>query len=428
MSSPVRQCLTLRFLAGVFTLVLASVVHAGVKLPPTPPWAAATPINLGAAGSQPVTYGGTVFRIPFSSKIGAAYRIGHEEPLKELRWEVQPGRSREFDVQTNDRLRLLGYKVIDPTTLAFESENDEKSRFRLGAIVTGIQQNFYIKTGNYQVTDQSYGVAELDVEFQLQDAESEQVIFKKAVRGYGIEQAKDPRPIVVAMMNALEHFLAESELVAKLRVADTTVSASASVLPPLRISQCLVGDGRKMPAALDAVNKAVVVIKVGAVRGSGAMISADGWALTAAHLVSGRSSVSVLLPGGLELDAVVSRVDKSTDVALLRLPGRGYPCMALGKTAPAIGTDLFVIGAPLGQSFANSVTRGVVSARREVDGLSVLQTDASINPGNSGGPMLDTAANILAIVSFKTSAPHVEGMAFGIPVDVAVRGLALVIE
>ena len=70
----------------------------------------------------------------------------------------------------------------------------------------------------------------------------------------------------------------------------------------------------------------------------------------------------------------------------------------------AVGDQVFVVGAPLGQAF--TLTVGYVSARRTsrdmVGGftsLELIQTDAAINQGNSGGPMFSLDGKVVGIVS-----------------------------
>jgi len=46
-------------------------------------------------------------------------------------------------------------------------------------------------------------------------------------------------------------------------------------------------------------------------------------------------------------------------------------------------------------------TRGIVSAIRQTESGSVIQTDATVHPGNSGGPLLDGRGNVLGIVTAK---------------------------
>lgn len=57
--------------------------------------------------------------------------------------------------------------------------------------------------------------------------------------------------------------------------------------------------------------------------------------------------------------------------------------------------------------------------------MNLIQTDASVNAGNSGGPLFDADGHVRAVVSFKAVGVGIEGIAFGVPVDVVESALAL---
>ena len=92
----------------------------------------------------------------------------------------------------------------------------------------------------------------------------------------------------------------------------------------------------------------------------------------------------------------------------------------------AAGQDVLAIGSPMGSEYANTVTKGIVSAKNRTlkagtDGTltSVIQTDAAINSGNSGGPLINMAGQVIGINSMKLSSDNegssIEGMGFAIP-------------
>src|SRR5439155_17441182 len=81
-----------------------------------------------------------------------------------------------------------------------------------------------------------------------------------------------------------------------------------------------------------------------------------------------------------------------------------------------IGAEVVAIGSPLG--LTNSVTRGVVSGMRQLNGVKLIQTDAAINPGNSGGPLLDRYGRVLGVNTMKLGR-GVEGMAFAVSIHYA---------
>jgi hypothetical protein len=58
----------------------------------------------------------------------------------------------------------------------------------------------------------------------------------------------------------------------------------------------------------------------------------------------------------------------------------------------SVGIDIFAIGNPKG--LQGTVTKGIISAIRKMDGSTFLQIDAAINPGNSGGPLVNEAGEV----------------------------------
>ena len=155
--------------------------------------------------------------------------------------------------------------------------------------------------------------------------------------------------------------------------------------------------------------------------GSGFLVDAQGYIVTNAHVVAGAHQVRVRLPSppppppgeasilrqqGELLEATVVGIDTETDVAVLKIPGSGYPTLSLGDSdALRSGQMVVAFGSPMG--LANSVSLGVVSATarqiRSGDPMIYVQTDASINPGSSGGPLVNMQGEVVGINTFIVS-------------------------
>ena len=171
--------------------------------------------------------------------------------------------------------------------------------------------------------------------------------------------------------------------------------------------------------------------------GSGALVSADGYIVTNAHVVSGARQVrvqliaappadsghhSILRAAGKLYDAKVVGVDRDTDVAVVKIEGTGLPFLRFGDSERLLqGQLVMAFGNPLG--LQNSVSMGVVSSvARQLkpdDPMIYIQTDASINPGNSGGPLVDAEGRVMGLNTFILSqSGGSEGIGFAVPSNI----------
>ena len=131
--------------------------------------------------------------------------------------------------------------------------------------------------------------------------------------------------------------------------------------------------------------------------GSGFIISGDGIAVTAAHVVSASDRVTVLR-GEKELTAEVLSCDTASDVALLRLPKGDYPCLTVAKTAPNPGAVVRAIGYPMKDTLI--ITEGIVnSASAVISGKTRMLVSCTLVNGMSGGPVLDEYGQVVGVCS-----------------------------
>ena len=95
--------------------------------------------------------------------------------------------------------------------------------------------------------------------------------------------------------------------------------------------------------------------------------------------------------------------------------------MRRAAAAPKIGDSVLVVGAPLG--LEDTVTSGIVSARRTENGHDYLQFSAPISPGNSGGPVVDDQGRVIGTAVAKFVGDDAEGLALAVPVAHVCDGL-----
>ena len=160
-------------------------------------------------------------------------------------------------------------------------------------------------------------------------------------------------------------------------------------------------------------------------QGSG-FIFAEGLVMTNAHVVNGSDNVIVGLTNGKNLKGRLIGQDFFTDLAVLKIEGKGpWPVAKLGdSTKIRVGDWAIAVGNPFG--LENTVTLGIISnLNRNVTQLGIydkklelIQTDAAINPGNSGGPLLNSDGEVIGINTLIRSGPGA-GLSFAIPINKA---------
>lgn len=168
--------------------------------------------------------------------------------------------------------------------------------------------------------------------------------------------------------------------------------------------------------------------------GSGVVISEDGYVVTNQHVVEGAEGVFVV-QGDKTYRAEYVAGDASADVAVLRVEGKSLKPAKVGDSdALSVGDWAMVIGNPLGEQFANTLTVGVISGLgRDLSGdgsqgqrsgaTNLIQTNAAINAGNSGGGLFNVAGELVGITSMKLSNngysgyASIEGIGLAIPMN-----------
>ena len=179
---------------------------------------------------------------------------------------------------------------------------------------------------------------------------------------------------------------------------------------------------------------------IGTAKGSGVIITSDGYIVTNDHVVSmatGDGDIEVKLATGDVVNAELIGTDSRTDLAVLKIDVIDAKFSSfVDSDSLILGQEVIAIGNPLGDGLACS--NGIVSAlSREIYinnvYMTVIQTNAAINEGNSGGGLFDISGNLVGIVNAKSSgnmmsSATVEGMGYAIPANTVKRIVNELIE
>jgi len=166
--------------------------------------------------------------------------------------------------------------------------------------------------------------------------------------------------------------------------------------------------------------------------GTGFFISSDGRIITNYHVIDHAPAITATLAGDRKIEVTGILVsDEAKDLAILKVPGDGFPALGLGDShALHIGDEIVVVGSPMGLS--TTVSAGIVSALRDAKGLDAIkeslggkpehsmeswgiQISAAVSPGSSGSPIMSTDGLVVGVAVGKLVGG--ESLNFGIPVD-----------
>jgi endonuclease YncB( thermonuclease family) len=186
---------------------------------------------------------------------------------------------------------------------------------------------------------------------------------------------------------------------------------------------------------------ATVLIETDRGHGAGVLLdAARGLILTNNHVVEGAGAITVELKPGARKTAKLKHSEANVDLALLEIGDCGDAAVSAVELAPLIknaddlkATRVYAIGHPADPTGTRSTwkfTHGLVGnvrplAVKELDGLVLIEHDATLASGNSGGPLLDAKGRLVGVNNGGWSALSTASANtyYAIPVNAIVRYL-----
>ncbi len=343
--------------------------------------------------------------------------IGHD---LDLFWGQGPGRLnvRALEQPSREELKRQGFPIAGDVTDPFADQS--AGDFSVGGTITAIDGGFCFDDGRVS------GFTSMEMDWQVYSNVERRVVAKVHTAGKYKAARNIPGSFEIVVFAALGDSLNKLTTSPEFQQAISKQPGlgskpTSAALQAVALSGAI---GAQPMKIADAVGSVVLILSNGG-HGSGFLVSSDGYLMTAEHVVGSDKYVKVRWSDGLEGVGEVVRTDKRRDVALIKTDPRGRQPLALRREAPQPGDTVFAIGAPIDPKLQNTVTRGVVSANRIMDGFSFIQSDVTVDPGNSGGPLLDEQGRVLGFTDKGLrSAEAPTGLNFFVPMDDALRFLS----
>jgi serine protease Do len=151
------------------------------------------------------------------------------------------------------------------------------------------------------------------------------------------------------------------------------------------------------------ISKSVVSVNAQMSRGTGVVLTNDGYIVTCNHVLAGCSTVKVG-QGEKTFNAKIVGTDPYNDVALLKAEHGDFTPIEMGDSEKLnVGQYVFALANPFNRPQPTATTGIITSANSTIRGWrgthleNVIATDAQLNPGFSGGPLIDVEGKIIGI-------------------------------
>jgi serine protease Do len=426
------------FVAVVLALALSKLANAATPYPVPPP--VAVPPLPADAKPQPVGFSKLVGSVE-PGTVWATFQIGltcvPPPSGRTLTWN--PGDNtfdnRIFGSEVARELKAAGFVTTNDPDNLFQSKNSGESDLKLAGNVKKVDANFCLAGFILQDRDDTKppsldttsGYIVFDIEWQLYSGVQDKILVRKETRaGIAIERhaaGNYARLIQGGIRENVRALLASDDF----RSAVLAPARSPSIMVEATTPLALAGSLSAKPMKISDAVGGVVLVLSGNGHGSGFLVSSDGYIMTAQHVVGADKYVKIRWSDGLEGVGEVIRSDNRRDAALIKTDPRGRHPLALRREMPQPGDTMFAIGAPLDEKYQSTVTRGVASANRIMNGFSFIQSDVTISPGNSGGPLLNEKGEVVGLcdLTFRPDGAAVPtGINYFVPIDDALRFLS----
>lgn len=297
-----------------------------------------------------------------------------------------------------------GYRTADESTKLFDRQESAAADLSIAGVITAIGIKYCGMGNSATLNEYSQNATTLEIHWEVFDNLQRKVIYTATSSGRDDLFFQAPRyqgtiqSMGLAFSAAVRNLLASQEFVDVLSQragaqAANVAGADASAQKVMAVS----GGGGRFTDKVDRIENAAVTIRTTAGHGSGFVVNAAGYVITNEHVVTGNTNVLVITNKG-KYPATVLRSNPAKDVALLKIVDPvAIDALEIARAPAKIGESIYVVGTPLDERLAFSVSKGIISGRRNVRGQDLYQTDAAVNPGNSGGPVFNESGHVIAV-------------------------------
>lgn len=374
---------------------------------------------------------GFVFEVEQGKKIGT---VKKGRSISDLQWEESfVVATEEFNKITEDELMKSGYDIKKQVKLFSDEGVDKEADLIIGANLKDLSINYeldYYSTDMGLLFGPSNVKCKVELEWQIFSRKKREVIYTVVTKGESYCNEKTDKRVSMAIKNAVRDALIVLGYDAGMR---KTVTEYKQLIPKVKkdtkqtvipkITSTKFADYSSMVRS--RIQSTVTVLRDDNRHGSGFLISDNGYMITNHHVIDKAKEITVKFENGFEFPAELIAFDEEYDVALLKIKGNGFKGLPVNVDMAGVATEVTSISTPADVKLGQTVTKGIISGKREIEGKIYYQTDVSISPGSSGGPLFNSNGEVIGITTWVIRGGGTEGLNFALPVSVAIEKLGI---
>jgi len=152
------------------------------------------------------------------------------------------------------------------------------------------------------------------------------------------------------------------------------------------------------------ISQSVVSVKAQMSRGTGVVLTKDGYIVTCNHVLQGCGTVKIG-QGEKAFNAKIVGTDTNNDIALLKAEQGEFTPIEIGDSEKlSVGQYVLALANPFNRNQTTATSGMVTSLNSTIRGWrgatameNIIATDAQLNPGFSGGPLIDANGKLIGI-------------------------------
>jgi serine protease Do len=200
---------------------------------------------------------------------------------------------------------------------------------------------------------------------------------------------KTRKTLLIALLCIQAHFPVQPGLARQVELSDDP--------------QCHIGSQSNpgLESVYRQAQQAVVKLKVGNGIGTAFLVSAEGFAITAAHVIRSRQKTTAQFADHTTMDVKIIAVHPVFDLAVVKLESnQALPYLTLEQTLPRAGEAALSIGNSCNDFLKPRFGNVLEVKSRAWAGLEggLVRLDLPLAPGDSGGPVMNLRGRVFGVV------------------------------